>query len=42
MIKQSCTFLTSLSLLLSASTFAYDLEIEAFEGEELALLKNAE
>ncbi|MBT9242067.1 tetratricopeptide repeat protein [Vibrio splendidus] len=42
MMKQSCTFLTSLSLLLSANTFAYDLEIEAFEGKELALLKTAE
>ncbi|MGF1754909.1 sel1 repeat family protein, partial [Vibrio makurazakiensis] len=42
MIKQSCTFLTSLSLLLSANTFAYDLDMEAFEGEELALLKAAE
>ena len=41
-MKQSCTFLTSLSLLLSANTFAYDLEIEAFEGKELALLKTAE
>ncbi|OLQ86357.1 hypothetical protein BIY22_11970 [Vibrio panuliri] len=42
MIKQSCTFLTSLSLLLSANAMAYDLSEEYFEGEELALLKEAE
>ena len=42
MRKQSGTFLTSLSILLSANALAYDLSEEFFEGEELAIIKKAE
>ena len=42
MIKKSGTFLMSLSLVLSANAFAYDLDLEYFENEEIALLKVAE
>lgn len=40
MIKQSCTFLAS--LVLSVNAFAYDLDVEDFESDEVALLKAAE
>ncbi|GAK84324.1 TPR repeat protein SEL1 subfamily [Vibrio ponticus] len=42
MIKQSCTFLTAMTVLLSANAIAYDLSEEFFEGDDLALLKAAE
>ncbi|MFA0568883.1 sel1 repeat family protein, partial [Vibrio gallaecicus] len=42
MIKQSGIFLTSLSLVLSTNAFAYDLDLEYFESEDIALLKAAE
>ncbi|WP_167521319.1 tetratricopeptide repeat protein [Vibrio ponticus] len=42
MIKQRCTFLTSLTLVLSANAAAYDLSEEYFEADELAILKEAE
>lgn len=42
MRKQSCALLTSLSLALSANVFAYDLDLEYFDTEEIALLKAAE
>ncbi len=40
MMKQSCTFNVTVTAAINA--FAYDLEIEAFEGEEPTLLKTAE
>lgn len=42
MIKQRHILLTSLSLILPINALAYDLELEYFEQEEIALLKEAE
>ncbi|MGF1908408.1 sel1 repeat family protein [Vibrio kasasachensis] len=42
MVKQSCTVLASLSVLLSVNALAYDLSEEYFEGKDLEILKAAE
>ncbi|MDC5847866.1 sel1 repeat family protein [Vibrio europaeus] len=42
MNKSRCTILTCFSLLMSTQAFSYDLSWELFEGDGLALLKEAE